>query len=67
MKRALAIFLLVASLVAIAHAADVHVQVGGNFGENEFIPRSILAAPGDNVRFLFFIMYINYIVIVFIK
>uniref|UniRef100_A0A1D1YLE9 Blue copper protein n=1 Tax=Anthurium amnicola TaxID=1678845 RepID=A0A1D1YLE9_9ARAE len=52
MKRAVAIFLIIASLVALAHAADVPVKVGGaTAGINTFDPQMVMANPGDNVVF----------------
>jgi hypothetical protein len=49
MNKTLVLFLILAGLAAFINAADVPVQVGGDNGENIFVPDTIMAAPGDNV------------------
>jgi len=51
MKRAVAIFLIIASLVAFVRAADVPVSVSNAAGDLTFTPAMVMANVGDNVVF----------------
>jgi len=51
MKRAVAIFLIIASLVAFVKAADVPVSVSNAAGDLTFTPATVNANVGDNVVF----------------
>jgi plastocyanin len=51
MKRAVAIFLIIASLVAFVKAADVPVSVSNAAGDLTFTPAMVMANVGDNVVF----------------
>ena len=49
MNKALAIFLILAGLVAIARSADTAIAVSNDFGDLIFTPQIAKAIVGDNV------------------
>ena len=49
MNKALAIFLILAGLIAIAHSADVPIKVSNAKGDFIFDPATATAKVGDNV------------------